>query len=400
MSTAPSAPAAIDRARAETAATVARREEALAYPGGTLAEALRRERSARSGPNGAGQTRRLLDPGDPITTARAFLAELYGEGEVTTLRHHRGDFRSWSGRHYATLADDTLRGEVWRYLEAAERPAKNGAVPFKPSTTNVNEVVDALRGVTHLDRDHAAPAWLDGRADPDPRGLVPCRNGLLHLGRRRLLPHSPALLNDYALPFDYEPNAPEPREWLRFLAGLWPEDQEAVDTLQELFAYLLSGETQQQKIFLIVGPRRSGKGTIARTLKALMGPDNVAGPTLSAMTERFGLQALLGRPVAIIADARLSGRADQAVIAERLLSISGEDTLTIDRKHRDPETVQLPTRLILMTNELPRIGDTSGALASRFVVWTLTRSWLGREDPHLFHRLVGELPSMIGRAHV
>ena len=112
----------------------------------------------------------------------------------------------------------------------------------------------------------------------------------------------------------------------------------------------------------------------------------------------FGLQELIGKPVAVISDARLSGRSDAAVIAERLLSISGEDCLTIDRKHRDPWTGTLPTRFLILTNELPRIADSSGALASRFVILMLTKSFLGREDHQLLARLVPELPGIFNWA--
>ena len=37
-----------------------------------------------------------------------------------------------------------------------------------------------------------------------------------------------------------------------------------MDTLQEIFGYLLTSNTSQQKIFLIIGPPRSGKGTMVR----------------------------------------------------------------------------------------------------------------------------------------
>jgi len=40
--------------------------------------------------------------------------------------------------------------------------------------------------------------------------------------------------------------------------------------------------------------------------------------------------AAVNKSLAIISDARLSGRTDQAIVTERLLSISGEDSLTID----------------------------------------------------------------------
>ena len=89
-------------------------------------------------------------------------------------------------------------------------------------------------------------------------------------------------------------------------------------------------------MFLLVGPKRSGKGTIARVLTGLLGMHNTAAPTLAGLTQNFGLQPLIGKPLAIISDARLGTRADNMIAVERLLSISGEDTLTIDRKYRDP----------------------------------------------------------------
>jgi putative DNA primase/helicase len=143
---------------------------------------------------------------------------------------------------------------------------------------------------------------------------------------------------------------------------------------------------------------RSGKGTIAKILRQLLGAGNVAGPTLGSLATHFGLQSLIGRPLAIIADARLSGRTDQAIVVERLLSISGEDVQTVDRKHREPWTGILPTRVLVLTNELPRLTDTSGALASRFIVLTMKQSWLGKEDVHLYERLLPELPAILGWA--
>ena len=219
-----------------------------------------------------------------------------------------------------------------------------------------------------------------------------CRNGLLHLPKRRLYPHSPAFFTVNAVDYDYDMSAKAPAEWLRLLEVLWPHDAEAIATLQEMFGLLLTGDTRQQKAFLIVGPKRSGKGTIARLLTALLGADNVAGPTLSGLGQNFGLAPLIGKPLAIISDARLSGRADQQIIAERLLAITGEDALTIDRKYQAAWTGRLPTRFLILTNELPRLADASGALASRFVVLTLRQSFYGKEDQGLTERLLKNCP--------
>ena len=135
-----------------------------------------------------------------------------------------------------------------------------------------------------------------------------------------------------------------------------------------------------------------------RSLARLVGTDNVVAPTLASLGSNFGLQPLIGKSLAIISDARLGARADQAAIAERLLAISGEDPVTIDRKHMLAWTGRLPTRFVILTNELPRLTDASGALASRMIVLLLTESFFGREDHGLADRLYGELPGILNVA--
>ena len=68
----------------------------------------------------------------------------------------------------------------------------------------------------------------------------------------------------HATPFAYDPSAPMPEGWLKFLKEIFPDDPQSIMALQEWFGYLLSGDTTQEKILLIIGPKRSGKGTILR----------------------------------------------------------------------------------------------------------------------------------------
>ncbi|MEU9394947.1 phage/plasmid primase, P4 family [Streptomyces sp. NPDC048324] len=199
-----------------------------------------------------------------------------------------------------------------------------------------------------------------------------------------------------SVPFDYDPDATAPT-WEAFLRQVWPDDPASIATLQEWFGYVLSGRTDQQKILLIVGPTRSGKGTIARVLAGLVGEGNMAGPTLASLGSNFGLSPLLGKSLAVVADARLTGR-DGHQVVERLLTISGEDTIDVDRKFKDPWTGKLPTRLMILSNELPNFGDASGVIARRFVVLNMTVSWLGKEDTALTDKLNAEMPGILNWA--
>jgi putative DNA primase/helicase len=96
---------------------------------------------------------------------------------------------------------------------------------------------------------------------------------------------------------------------------------------------MVTSDKTQQEIPLMVGPKRSGRDTIVRLLKALAGSNTVVNPTLSTLGWPFRLSTLIGKPIAVFPDARLSSRSDNAAIVECLLSISGEDDQTIDRKH-------------------------------------------------------------------
>ena len=301
-----------------------------------------------------------------------------------------------------------IQNKMNEWLErrvAGEGDGDKGAKPpttQKVTTKLLGDARQALRGLAILPATVAPPTWLNGPG-PFPAGeVLAAQNALVHLPSlvANRDPFScPPTLNFFSpnvLDYDFLLNAPAPEHWLAFLGNLWPDDPEAVALLQEWFGYSQLPDTAQQKILLVVGPKRSGKGTIARVLRALIGPNNVAGPTLSSLGTNFGLWPLLGKTVAIVSDARLSGgHRDQDVIVERLLSISGEDALTVDRKNMEPVTGKLACRFTILTNELPRLGDSSGALPSRFLMLHTPRSWYGQEDHGLTDRLLGELPAIL-----
>jgi putative DNA primase/helicase len=272
-----------------------------------------------------------------------------------------------------------------------------------PVTTGVvNNAVQALKSLVKVDANTERPVWLSPTPPFPAEGVLPFSNGLVSLpsylagGVVHHVPHTPAFFSGRkALPFAFDPAAPRPGSWLEFLDQLWPHDPESVACLQEWMGLILTDDTTRQKMLLLVGPPRSGKGTVARVCRALVGEENVAGPTLASLGNEFALQALVEKPLAIIPDARMPRFADHGGLAEKLLAVSGEDTLTVNRKFLPQISVKLPTRLMMLTNELPDVDDSSGALASRFIVLRLTRSWLGKEDTGLFGKLEGELPGIM-----
>ncbi len=346
----------------------------------------------------------ILDRKAPLDTARTFVERGYVVDGSRLLQHQQNLFSKWIGTHYQDVFTEEMRGQLYEFLDQSQIwvPSKKGdptLKPFNPTARHVSDVVDAMRAVCQLASEIRQPAWLTDHPDhAPPSEVISCANGLLHLPTGRLFPHTPNFYCNTALEYNFDPKAPEPQKWLQFLSSIWPTDIDARATLQDIFGYLLGTDTDQQKIPLLVGPKRSGKGTIGRILSALVGQSAVVSPTLASLESNFGLAPLIGKRIAVVSDARLGGRADQQVIAERLLSISGEDAQTIDRKHIAAWTGRLPTRFFIMSNELPRLADASGALASRFLVLTMDISFYGSEDHGLTPALMQELPGILNWA--
>jgi putative DNA primase/helicase len=363
---------------------------------------------AGDGEGGPGDTPVEADD-DPHRLAQLFLQQCHTHPLGLTLRHWRGEWLCWQGGAYRAYGEDDVQAALSRHVRAEftriagirTQAKKSGRRPLIQKVTRglCGDVAAALQSLCLVGSDVEQPTWL-GEAPFPAAEVVAARNGLLHvpsfLGvQGRLHPITPAFFSGVALDFDIDLAAPRPAAWLAFLGQLWPNDPQSVETLQDWFGYCLVPDTALQKIFFLLGPTRSGKGTICRVLERLLGTANVVGPTFSGLAGEFGLQPLLGKPLAVVSDARLSARTDRGVVVERLLAISGEDTLTVNRKHQSPVTGKLPTRLMIATNELPNLLDASGALVARLVVLRLTQSFLGQEDTGLLGRLVPELPGIL-----
>lgn len=344
----------------------------------------------------AGTASITIDARDPLGTARALISRQFTADRDRTLHRHRGEFWRWTGARYELLSTESIRARVYAFVDGA---IGTDGQRCKPTARTVSDVVDATRAAGHLDDGLSPPAWV-GSADglPPADEIIAVQNGLLHTPCRALIPHTPQFFGTVALPYPFDAGALDPSAWLAFLGQVLPGDAEAINALQEMFGLLLTMDTSHQKIWLLIGPKRSGKGTIARVLKAMLGGENVVAPTLAGLATNFGVVPLIGKPAAIIGDARLTTHTNTGSLVERLLSISGQDAITVDRKNQAAWTGTLPTRFILLSNELPRLDDASGALASRFIVLRLGCSFYSREDHGLTDRLLLELPGILNWA--
>ncbi|MEU3981780.1 phage/plasmid primase, P4 family [Streptomyces sp. NPDC026672] len=368
----------------------------------------------------------LPPPSNPMATARALMVR-WTVQEMPTLRHWNDQWLRWHGSHWVETTGTDLRADIYPALESAHYLQGKTPLPWHPNRRKVADLIEAMQAVAYLSATVQAPSFLpcagcvqgavQGAVQGSKCGLtctvqgvqgteqkktpigavVACSNGLLDVATRTLHPLTPRFFNFVSVPFDYDPDAPPPQRWLRFLDSVWGDDPDSIRALQDWFGYMVSGRTDLEKILYVQGPTRSGKGTIERTMTALVGEDNRASTTAAKLATDFGLESLIGKSLAVIPDSRVP-KENSEIVLERLLSISGGDPVSVSRKYQRDYIGQIPARLVLMSNNLPDFRDPSGALSGRLVILSMTKSFLGQEDTTLKEAIAGEMPGILNWA--
>lgn len=342
--------------------------------------------------------RTFSGPDAPMRVARELEPSWIQNGS-RTLHHWRETWMRWTGTHWAEASTSALRSRLYLKLEHAifYAPNRKGELeekPWNPSIKKITALLDAMAAVTHLPDEVEANEWL-GPFKGGPR-LISCKNTMIDPITRETTPHTPAYFNTSSVPYDYDPEAQCP-EWMAFLEKVFPGDPQSQELLQEWAGYVVSGWTHYQKGIQLIGPPRAGKGTVARMLEKLIGKENAVGTTLQTLVGNFGLQDLIGKSLCVVGDAHMENR-NSAEVVSRLLSITGEDSLPVDRKNRAPWNGKLPVRVMILANKAPRFKDSSGAITGRFLTLHFTQSFAGKEDKKLEGKLTKELSGILNWA--
>jgi P4 family phage/plasmid primase-like protien len=231
----------------------------------------------------------------------------------------------------------------------------------------------------------------DVKMDEDMPSVVIFQNGVLDLFTGNLMAHDKRYFTTKILPHNFDPNAQAPG-WQVFLNEIFEGDQERIALLQEWLGYMLSPSYQYQKIMLLIGPRRSGKGTIGKVLEQVVGTQNYSGASLESFADDDFMDSLRGKTVAFSGDtAKNINRNKVERVIERVKKISGGDVVDFGRKYKSRMSCVLPTRIMLAANHIPRLFDDSEALSHRILVLPFEVSYADRENPYLINTLSAEI---------
>lgn len=162
-----------------------------------------------------------------------------------------------------------------------------------------------------------------------------------------------------------------------FLHGSFGKLESEKRLLLEFGGRVLMQYTSDQKMLILKGPGRSGKGTFIRLLQLLVGPGQfTAYSKLSEIGGRFQAARMTGKSLATIGDLaeRPRGRDRRDAFLEGaavMKAIIGEDAVTIEEKRKGAFAVKLAVSFVAATNHPPQFltsGADSGAWRERMLI--------------------------------
>lgn len=204
-----------------------------------------------------------------------------------------------------------------------------------------------------------AELWLPKKSDATDTAVLPLKNGYLHLtpGGHVLQPHDKAAGLHYVIECDYDPAAPEPIEFTHFLRTILP-DASVRDRVQEYIGYTLLPDCRFQRLQLWLGNGANGKGVLANIAQALHA--KCAAVQLDSL-DQFKLAGLVGASLIYADETPQRGMNEQVLKT----AVAGE-LMQIDRKYRDPISLRLKGKWLVLANQFPAVTDQSNGLWRRF----------------------------------
>lgn len=219
------------------------------------------------------------------------------------------------------------------------------------------------------------PSLFKREVDWAGSNLIVCQNGVLEVESRKFHPHGPHWLARRKIGVAYEPTAkcPQFEQLLDAMFADRAEDKSGFTKVVQQWAGSALAVShlsrEERKALILVGPSRTGKTELSRIIRLLIG-DPIATPSVSEVSERFGLSSLYSAAAWIRDDAINEG---DDLDPQRFKTIVTGEPIDIERKHKPAVAgVELQLPVLLTTNALPRARDKSDAIFNRAIVLEMT----------------------------
>lgn len=163
------------------------------------------------------------------------------------------------------------------------------------------------------------------------------------------------IISTYVMPYKYNENA-ECKKFKKFLVDIFNGAEDVINVMQEIFGYtFLYEQAPVDKFFYFYSTGRSGKSVLTNILRKLHGADRVSALSIDNFEQRFQLAALVGKVLNITPE----GSQNKLFNTSILKTLTGRDAVLIEEKYKLPYTVNLYTKLIVVSNHMLIVNDDS-----------------------------------------
>ena len=190
------------------------------------------------------------------------------------------------------------------------------------------------------------------------------------------------------LPVNYDPSAPQPETWLRFLSDLL--EAEDILTLQEYLGYCLIPTNRGQVMMLLKGNGGEGKSRIGVVMQKMLGSNLKNGSIAKVERSPFARADLEHELLMVDDDMKL-----EALQSTHYLKslITAEMPMDLERKGEQSYQGKMYVRFLAFSNgDLESLYDHSDGFYRRQLILSVKKKPLDRaDDPFLADKLCGEI---------
>jgi P4 family phage/plasmid primase-like protien len=329
---------------------------------------------------------------------------------------NKGTFLSWEKNNWVEILESTARTEYGRLLMAYFQ--KEIMPQFYDNIKDPEEQEKMKKQVWAFYNAHQKAPFYKNLMD-DYKGFrktilevnqldgsiyhIGTPNGVLDLKNRTLLDFNKAksLYVTKKINANFDPNAKAPM-FEKFMNSIFPNDKEMIESLQKWFGYCLSGDVSLQQFLFFVGSGGNGKSVLLDVIQHVLGDyaekqnasafiekEYSGGPT-SEVAQMAGKRLIYAEELAL----KQSGRATLDVAM--LKDITGGGKVSARFMRQDPFEFQSTAKMMISTNQFPKINDDSDGIWRRLVIIPFEQKFKGEQaDASLQEKLKKEASGIL-----
>lgn len=282
--------------------------------------------------------------------------------------HDSKKWLAWDGRRWGH--DGTA--EIHRAAKATIRAMPERAKLIEDDAQRAaflkfatkSESRHSLDNMVALARNETRVAALSPQFDKD-QWLLNVSNGTVDLKTGVLREHRRQDLITKLCPVEFDPSAKCPR-WLLFLEEIFPAQPETISFLQRSVGYSLTGDTEEQCFWMLIGVGKNGKSKFMEAIKAMLG-DYAVSTSMdtftakrtdgNAVNPRDGMANLAGARLVWASESDEGKRLSEAAIK----AMTGGESIRTARIYQDDFEFKPTFKIWLSTNhELGIRGSDEG----------------------------------------